>query len=107
MPIGRPIAMLCAAASLLVLGCASPVSRGRSETDPLSLRSKFRGTVAQQRAQVVRTAEALIGSPYRFGGASPAGFDCSGLVLYSYANAGIDGLPTPQARSNDTRIPWL
>lgn len=34
-------------------------------------------------------AAQLVGKPYRYGGASPAaGFDCSGLVQWSYAQAG-------------------
>jgi len=41
------------------------------------------------RTQVVFTAMQMVGVPYRWGGASPEGFDCSGLVQYAYSNAGL------------------
>jgi peptidoglycan DL-endopeptidase CwlO len=40
-------------------------------------------------------SEALkeLGTPYVWGGAAPGGFDCSGLVSWAYAQAGLGGLP--------------
>lgn len=37
----------------------------------------------------VQLAERFIGTPYVWGGASPGGFDCSGLVQYVYSRVGI------------------
>ncbi|MCK9418767.1 MAG: C40 family peptidase [Nitrospirae bacterium] len=40
--------------------------------------------------QAAFTAVSMIGRPYQYKGNSPAGFDCSGLVQYSYQAAGLD-----------------
>jgi murein DD-endopeptidase len=40
--------------------------------------------------KAAHTAETMIGRPYMYKGDSPAGFDCSGLVQYSYLAAGLD-----------------
>ena len=41
-------------------------------------------------AQVFSVAQQYIGTPYVYGGASPAGMDCSGYVMYVYAQFGIN-----------------
>jgi cell wall-associated NlpC family hydrolase len=41
------------------------------------------------RAVVVQAALTQIGSPYVWGGAAPGGFDCSGLVMWAFQQAGI------------------
>jgi cell wall-associated NlpC family hydrolase len=42
-------------------------------------------------ADLVRVAAGLIGTPYKYGGDSPRrGFDCSGLVFYSFDQLGVE-----------------
>ena len=56
---------------------------------------------------VVGVALSYLGTPYVWAGASPGGFDCSGLVMYAYSQVGIslphssyamwgDGTPVPR-----------
>lgn len=48
-------------------------------------------------AQVVAVAEQYEGVPYVYGGASPAGFDCSGFTQFVYAQFGV-ALPHSSSR---------
>ena len=43
----------------------------------------------QQASRIVRLATKELGVPYRYGGDTPRGFDCSGLVYYVFRHAGI------------------
>ena len=49
---------------------------------------------AQAASQV---AKSMIGHAYRYGGQSPGGFDCSGLVWYSYKKVGVKTARTTKA----------
>jgi cell wall-associated NlpC family hydrolase len=39
--------------------------------------------------ELVRQVKQLLGTPYRYGGNDPDGFDCSGLVQFAYSQIGI------------------
>ncbi len=41
------------------------------------------------RSLMIDKAMTMLGQPYKYGGAAPGGFDCSGLVVYAAAGAGI------------------
>jgi cell wall-associated NlpC family hydrolase len=40
--------------------------------------------------QAADVAASMVGKPYRYGGTTPQGFDCSGLVQYSFKRVGMD-----------------
>lgn len=40
-------------------------------------------------SQAADQALSMVGKPYRYGGNTPKGFDCSGLVQYSYGRVGV------------------
>lgn len=49
-------------------------------------------------AAAVAAARAALGSPYIWGSNGPSGFDCSGLMQWSYAKAGVSLPRTSQAQ---------
>lgn len=55
------------------------------------------------RQSVISAAESYLGTPYRFGGATKSGIDCSGLVYVSYLQA--TGIKIP--RTVDSLATWV
>lgn len=49
--------------------------------------------------KVIETARSFTGVPYKWGGTTRAGMDCSGLLLISFQAAGIDIPRTSKAQS--------
>lgn len=50
--------------------------------------------------KAVQAAMGQIGTPYRWGGQSPSGFDCSGLTSWAYKRAGVTIPRSSQAQFN-------
>lgn len=84
------ISLLCIL--IFILGanssCASSTSERlliyQTESKHKELKPKI-----NKRKAIVKTATAQIGIPYRYGGKTPAGFDCSGFTQYVMSKHGI------------------
>lgn len=61
----------------------TPSSGGGTTAPPVSSGGSARN------AQAARIAMQYLGVPYVWGGATPSGFDCSGLAMYAYAKVGV------------------
>lgn len=84
-PVCRKLASAGALMMVLVLGACSwapPVPVDQHSRHPAIT---VDGSAGHQAAAV---ALQQVGTPYRYGGATPNGFDCSGLVHYAYSRAG-------------------
>ena len=66
----------------------SPVTLGIASSDPFRTDIPDAAMMARL-AGILQFARGFVGHPYVWGGTTPAGFDCSGLVQYSYAQFGI------------------
>ncbi|RZJ47633.1 MAG: NlpC/P60 family protein [Chryseobacterium sp.] len=53
------------------------------------LDSKFDGKVSGSAKDILKDAEKYLGSPYKFGGNSSSGFDCSGLTTKVFDDNGL------------------
>jgi cell wall-associated NlpC family hydrolase len=81
---------------LLLVVCLAALAACATERRPGGIAGSDAGSpsgaVTRDRAaaMAVASATAMVGQPYRWGGAEPGGFDCSGLVVYAMASAGLE-----------------
>lgn len=80
-------------------GCVPPGARNRDRYIRSYDYRKDPG-LSEERKRIVDTAMSYIGTPYRSGGSSPRGFDCSGFAMFVYRRHGmrIDRTVTGQYR---------
>jgi cell wall-associated NlpC family hydrolase len=80
-----------------LVACAGPPlpdeARGRPGLDYAALLAAPSRPVSDVRKRVIDTATALLGTPYKFGGTTPKGFDCTGYVGYVFNKAAGLSLP--------------
>jgi cell wall-associated NlpC family hydrolase len=91
--------VLTGVSGLALVGCAvhptdgsepSAPARGGSAGESPAASAPAVSSPADPRALMVASATAMLGQPYRFGGAAPGGFDCSGLVTFAAQSAGLN-----------------
>ena len=63
-------------------------TKGYMCADYIKIKTDGESAESQLGRQIVATAKQYLGTPYVYGGASPKGFDCSGLVYYVYGQYG-------------------
>ncbi|MGO8829979.1 MAG: C40 family peptidase [Steroidobacteraceae bacterium] len=92
-----PRALLAIGLALGLAGCATLPKPAQNSTPPAP-------APLDRSAVMVLTATDMLGQPYRFGGAAPGGFDCSGLVVYAASAAGIR-MPRTTQEQRQTGVP--
>jgi cell wall-associated NlpC family hydrolase len=84
--------------ALYLTGCSSQPPRNSKALSPVDYSS--------QANEILFNALGLVGTPYRYGGSTPAnGFDCSGLISYVYRESANLALPRTVAEMSKLDAP--
>lgn len=62
---------------------------GADEADVTVWTLESEAAVSAEKEELVAVAQSLVGTPYRWGGTTTAGFDCSGFTSYVYGSVDI------------------
>lgn len=86
---GRGVALALAFAAL---GCSRPLATldmFEPPARPSALKRSDTESAPPRSGRVVAIARKYLGARYVWGGAGPAGFDCSGFVMYVYSHVSV------------------
>ncbi|MET0929927.1 MAG: C40 family peptidase [Aeromicrobium sp.] len=78
----RAVASLFVGSAIVLTGLSGPAVAGTSHSTSVKVKRVDKSDT------IISQAKKLKGKPYRYGGATPSGFDCSGYVQFVYKKSG-------------------
>ena len=81
--ISQTARLVCRLVSVIVLASLCACASQPSQQPPPGV-----GETYSKADRAAAVALQQIGTPYRYGGSTPMGFDCSGLIHYAYSSVG-------------------
>ncbi|WP_018341406.1 C40 family peptidase [Cytophaga aurantiaca] len=87
----------------LLLSCKSSKVSSSKDAENKKQKETTKGNIhesSEKADKVIKAARSYIGTPYKYGGTSRAGMDCSGLMLLCFKEVNIDLPRTSIEQSN-------